>query len=291
MSRRASFELLRPSVPGEAVAALVEHGDDAKVLAGGQSLGPMLSYHLIAPAVLIDINRVAELRGIEVRAHEVAIGATTTQATIAGSAQLRELCPLLVDATKWVAHPSVRERGTIGGSLAHNDPAGEYSNVLLALDARIRLLGPRGERVVDVASLVEDRILDTAIETDEIITHITIPAREPRTGHAFLELAERRGDYAIAGAAVTLTLAGDGETVESARVCAIGGLYPKRLSDVEEVLVGSRPSRALILEAASVGARQAPLGDDIHASEKYRRQLLTTLTARCLGKAWAGASA
>lgn len=291
MSRRPGFKFLRPTEATEAVAALAEHADDVKVIAGGQSLGPMLSYHLIAPAVLVDLNGVAALRGISIGVHDIVIGATTTQATIAASVALRDACPLLVDATAWIAHPSVRERGTIGGSLAHNDPAGEYPSVLLALGAQARLLSPRGERMLDVASLVEQRILDTTIGVDEIITEIVIPTLAPRTGHAFRELAERRGDYAIAGAAVSLTLGADGATVESASVCAVGGLYPVRLRAAEAVLARRRPSRELLLEAAAAAADEAPMGDDIHATAAYRRRLFSSLAAHCLEQAYASARA
>lgn len=291
MSRAPAFDLLRAGSPAEAVALLAEHGEGARLIAGGQSLGPMLAYHLIFPTVLVDVNRIAELRVVHADEATLRIGATTTQAVIGASPLVRDAAPMLAAATAYVAHPSVRERGTIGGSIAHNDPAGEYAAVLLALDAAVRLLSPRGERVLDMAALVEGRILETAVAADEMITEVIVPRRTAGTGHAVTELAERVGDYAIAGAAVSLSVEPRSGAISAARLCGIGGLYPRRLREAEARLEGERPSAALFRGAAASAAEAFPAGDDIHATEAYRRRLLQTLTLRALSEALRAARA
>lgn len=287
----AQVDFLRVDDVDAAVEALWRLGTDAKVLAGGQSLGPMLNYRLIQPGVLVDVSRIPALRGITPGVGAVSIGAAVTQAEILSSAELAAATQLLVQATHHVAHPSVRERGTIGGSLAHNDPAGEYASVLLALDATVRIRSSRGSREQDIAGLVEERFLETSIEPDELLVEIVIPRRGLHTGHGFNELAERVGDYAIAGAAATVTLDPGSRNVTAARLCGIGGLYPLRLRSAEDVLVGGPPSAERLREAARTAADEYPAGDDIHATAGYRRTLFATLALRALAEARAAAGA
>lgn len=279
--RSRPFELVRVDEVGAALEALSRGGEDARFLAGGQSLGPMLSYQLIEPTLLVDINGIAELSHITEDATNVKIGATVTEARVEHAPTIAAAAPLLAEASEWIAHPAVRERGTIGGSLAHNDPGGEYASVLVALDAAVRIGSLRGERTSDVASLVEGRFYETAIEPDEIILEISIPKRGPSTGHAFTEFAERKGDYAIAGAAAAVTVGGDG-VVSDLRLCGIGGLYPMRLRAAERALVGQTVNDESIRAAAAAAAAEFPAGEDFHASEGYRRRLFETLAFRVL---------
>jgi len=287
--RAPSFGFIHANDVETALDALARHGDDAKLLAGGQSLGPMLNYHLIEPAVLVDVSRIPALRVIAGDGAAVSIGASVTQATIGASSEIWDTCPLLAQATRYVAHPAIRERGTIGGSLAHNDPAGEYSSVLLALDAKVRIRSARGERVEDVATLVEERFLETSLEPDELIVEVSVPRRAPHTGHAFLELSERVGDYAIAGAAASVTVNPETGSVVSVRLCGIGGLFPRRLRAAEEELVGGPPSAGRLRAAARAAAADFPAGDDIHATESYRRTLFAVLAFKALAEAQATA--
>jgi xanthine dehydrogenase iron-sulfur cluster and FAD-binding subunit A len=267
----------------EAVATLARHGEDAKLLAGGQSLMPILNMRLASPRILVDLNRVPGLAFIEERAGGLAIGAMTRQRAVERSALVASTVPLLADAMPWVGHFQIRNRGTIGGSLAHADPAAELPGVAVCLEARVTVQGPDGKRVVAASDLYRT-YLTTTLAPVELITETWWPAAASRTGSAWLEFARRSGDYALVGVAAVVTL--DGETIAAARVVLTGvGDRPVRAGAAERALVG-HPVSVEPLEAAADLVREGIDPDgDIHASADYRRHLAGVLTVRALGQA------
>jgi aerobic carbon-monoxide dehydrogenase medium subunit len=267
----------------EALAELARRGEEAKLLAGGQSLIPLLNMRLVTPRHLVDLNRVRELAYVEERDGGVAIGAMTRQRTLERSELVRARLPLLADAIPWVGHVPIRTRGTVGGSLAHADPAAELPAVVVALEARVTIRGPAGVRTIAAADLFRDA-LTTTLAPGELLAEVWLPAAPPATGAAWLELARRHGDFALVGVGAQLTLAGD--AVREARLVVAGaGGAPVRARAVEAALVGHAltPDR---LAAAAAAVREAidPSGD-IHASAAYRRQVAGVLAARALRRA------
>lgn len=279
----AAFDYLRPASTGEAVAYLAEHGGDAKILAGGQSLVPLLNFRMLRPSVLIDINRLTELDHVREDGAGLRIGALTRHHTLERSPLVRERFPVLGEAMAHVAHLAIRNRGTIGGSLSHADPAAELPMIAVLLDAEIR---------TSSRSHSADRFfqgpLTTALSEDELMTEIILPALPPRTGWGFEEFARRHGDFAIAAVAATLTASG-GKIVE-ARLAAIGvGETPLRLSAVEVSLVGQGFTPALAAAAGEQARESVQPFDDLHASADYRRHLVAVLTERAVVAAWSRA--
>ncbi|MFV2176033.1 FAD binding domain-containing protein [Actinomadura sp. LOL_016] len=293
----AAFDYHAPTDPGEAVSLLAELGEDAKFIAGGQSLVPMLALRLSVPEHLVDLRRTAGLRGIEERdgaadngaAGErdgvLRIGACTTQAAIGRSAEVARAVPLLARATPLIGHFQIRNRGTVGGSLAHADAAAEYPAVALALGARIHARSPRGERTVP-ADRFFTGMWTTELAEDELLTAVDFPVRRGRSGFAIEEFARRGGDFAIAGAAVAVEL----DDADRVRRCGIG-LFG----------LGSTPLRAAAAEAAATGAGLAdidaddvartavaepePIPADLHASADHRRHVGAVVTARAWRRA------
>src|SRR5437870_4913530 len=275
----APFDYVAPRSLDEAVAALAEGGTDAKLLAGGQSLIPLLNFRLARPALLVDLNRVAELAYVRPRNRGTAIGAMTRQATIERDRALSEKQPLLAEAIRWVGHAAIRSRGTIGGSLAHADPAAELPAVAVCLDAQLSVVGPRGRRTVSADDFFVG-YLSTALLSDEILVETWLPPLKPHTGQAWLEFARRHGDFALAGVAVSLSL--EDEMVADARIVLTGvGGKPVRAREAETLLVGgSVHERA---SAAAEAARSAIDPDaDIHATKEYRAHLASVLTERAI---------
>src|SRR6202042_2475807 len=239
-----------PTTVADAVGLLAEHEDEASVLAGGQSLIPLLALRLAQPAVLIDINGGEGLSGVSVTDGWVTIGATTREYMAEESATIAESGPLLAAALPLIGHEAIRNRGTVGGSLAHADPAAELPAVARALDAEFVVRGRAGERVVPAADWFEG-YLATSRRPDEILAEVRFPAAGPGTGVAFPEVARRHGDFAIVGLAVSLTLA-DG-VISDARLAFAGvSDVPVRAAEAEDLLVGERPSAELFAEAARV---------------------------------------
>jgi carbon-monoxide dehydrogenase medium subunit len=281
----APFEYHAPSSVEEAVALLAEHGDGAKVLAGGQSLVPMLALRLAVFDHLVDLGRVRELSGIERRNGTIRIGAGTTQAAIESSAEVADAVPLLARATPLIGHFQIRNRGTIGGSLAHADPAAEYPAVALALDAELAALSPRGARTIAAAELFTGT-WTTALADDEVLTGVTFPVWGGRCGCAIEELARRHGDFAVAGAAVAVELDDD---VRVSR-CGIGllglGSTPERASAAEAAVTGVAVAD---VDAEDVGrAAVSTLGSvpaDLHGSAAYRRRVGAAMVARAWRRA------
>ena len=280
----APFEYVRPGSLDEALATLAAHADTAKVLAGGQSLVPLMNLRLSRPGVIVDLNGLADLAYIRAENGGLAIGALTRQRAIEKSAVVRERAPLLAEATPLIGHMPIRSRGTIGGSLAHADPAAEYPAVAVALDATFTIARRGGERTVAAPDFFRT-YLTTALEPDEILTRIDLPGPPPRSGVAFLELTRRHGDFAIAGAAVVVTIDGAG-AVSRARIALCGvGPTPLRATRAEAALVGQRPSRAVLEEAARVAATESDPADDLHGSAEYRREMSGVFTRRALTRA------
>lgn len=271
-----------------ALAVLAEEGDEAKVLAGGQSLIPLLNMRLAAPSVLVDITRVAELSTIEVDAQQVRVGAAVRHAVLERHEEARRHDPLLAQALLHVAHPVIRNRGTTVGSIAHADPAGEMPAVLAVLGGTAQIASVRGQRTVAAADLFVGP-MEAALAPDEVLTGVSFPHPGEAAGTAFHELARRHGDYAMAGVAAVVTL-DDERRVTSARVGFLGVAGVPVVADCSAGLVG-QPSHDLDVDdaVAEAVARTDP-HDDIHASAAYRRHLAGVLTARALRDAAAAAA-
>jgi carbon-monoxide dehydrogenase medium subunit len=269
-----------PATVAEAVDLLAEHQDEASVLAGGQSLIPLLALRLARPAVLIDINGLGELSEVSAADGWTAIGAMTREYVAEESAMIAGSVPLLAAALPLIGHEAIRSRGTIGGSLAHGDPAAELPAVARALDAEFVVRSRPGDRVVQAADWFEG-YLATARRPDEILVEVRFPTAGPGTGAAFEEVARRHGDFAIVGLAVSLTLA-DG-AISDARLAFSGVAdVPVRAADAEDLLVGNRPSPELFEEAARRATAGLDPPADLHGSSEYRKKIAATLVRRGL---------
>ena len=279
--KAAQFQYHAPGTVDEAVGLLACHLDDAKVLAGGQSLVPMLALRLARFSHLVDLNRVEELARIERRGDEIAVGATVRQATCERSKAVREHVPLLSRALPKIGHFQIRNRGTIGGSIAHADPASELPAVALCLGATIVLAGPSGRREVPADDFFVS-VWQTSAEPDEIVTEIRFPIARPRSGFAIEELAYRAGDFAVAGVAVAIELDGAGR-IDRARLSYMGmGPTPLRAPVAEEALTGALPAQIDLGEIARVATSTLSPSDDVHATAAYRIRVATTLTESAL---------
>ena len=274
------FAYVRAGSVEEALALLAEHGDDAKVLAGGQSLVPLLNFRLARPELLIDINEVEELDRLELNG-TLRIGALTRQATIEGSAEIREHVPLLHEAIRFVAHPQIRNRGTVGGSVAHADPSAELPAAFAALDAAYHLRSASGARVVGSDEMFVTH-LTTALKPDELLVEIEVPLPSRGTGSAFVEFARRHGDFALAGAAVLLTRNDDGSCARAAIALLAAGPVPVRAGAAEHALVGRRVDEDVAREAAAIAVQDVKPPADIHGGSAYRRRVLEALVRRAL---------
>jgi carbon-monoxide dehydrogenase medium subunit len=269
-----------PATIAEAVDLLAEHQDEASVLAGGQSLIPLLALRLARPAVLIDINSLRELSGVSAADGWVAVGAMTREYEAEESATIAGAVPLLAAALPLIGHEAIRSRGTIGGSLAHADPAAELPAVARALDAELVVRSRSGDRVIPAAQWFEG-YLATARRPDEILVEARFPAAGPGTGAAFQEVARRHGDFAMVGLAASLTLT-DG-TVSDARLAFSGVAdVPVRAADAEDLLVGETPSADLFEEAARLAIAGLDPPADLHGSAEYRKKVAATLVRRGL---------
>lgn len=281
----AQFDYFAPTSVAEALDLLRDHGPDVKVLAGGQSLMPVLNFRLNRPAVIVDLNRIPELAYIRDEDTHLAIGALTRQRRIENSDAVALRSPLLAEATHFIGHLPVRSRGTIGGSLVNADPAAEDPAVATALDCTMVLQSHRGERRVEAGDFFLG-MLETAVDEDELLVGIEVPAMPPAGGWSFQEISRRHGDFALAGVAAQITL--DGDRVTDARLAACGvGPGPVRLGGAEEVLEREGISEKAIDDAAGMAASEGAVapGSDVHASADYRRELLRAMTARAVRQA------
>ena len=279
------FEYDAPTEVDHVLSLLHEHGDDAKVLAGGQSLVPLLNFRLASPARLIDVNGVGELSYLRRRDGALHIGALARQATVERSSIVAANWPILRDAVSFVAHPPIRNRGTIGGSVAHADPAAEVPAALAALDARFHLQSTRGARFVGWRELFVTHFT-TALEPDELLTKVEVPATRPATGMAFVEFARRHGDFALGGAATLVTLDEEHRCTHAAISLLAAGPTPVRPEEAERALVGRRLNDDVVAEAAALATADLESPGDIHASSAYRRRLLEALVRRAVVSAW-----
>jgi len=283
----ARFDYHAPASVDEALGLLARYGGEAKVLAGGQSLMPLLNFRLSRPAALVDLNRIGALAYIREANGHLAFGAMTRQRTIEFSPVVKARLPLLTEATGWVGHLPIRSRGTIGGSIAHADPSAEYPAVLTALDGEVVVRGPRGERTLKSEELFQT-YLTTSLGADEILTEVRLPVMPARAGYAFEEFARRHGDFAIVGIAAMVAL--DGDRVRQARLATAGaGPVPVRLRAAEDILVKDGVTEGA-LDAASARAAELVTPDsDLHATAAYRKNLTRVLTRRALARAVARA--
>jgi carbon-monoxide dehydrogenase medium subunit len=287
----APFEYAAPETVEEAVSLLRRYEGEARALAGGQSLVPMLNMRLARPAALVDLNRIRALDYIRETDGVLAIGAMTRQRTIERSGAVRERQPLLFAATQNIGHPQIRNRGTIGGSLAHAHPASEYQAAAVALGARFTIAGPSGTRVVPAEEFFIT-YLTTSVEHDEILVESEWPATPPGTGCALLEIARRHGDFAIAGVAATVTR-GDGGSCAGARIVLFGiGGTAVRARRGEEAMSGATLDDGAFANAAAAAAAEIDEPpSDVHASGAYRRHVAGVLVRRALAEAAARAAA
>lgn len=279
-----AFEYLAAASVEVAVAALHAHGGEAKVIAGGQSLVPMLNFRLLEPALLVDINKVPGLSFIEPDGNGLRIGALTRHHALETSEPVRKRFPVLSETMRHVAHLAIRNRGTIGGSLSHADPAAELPMMAVLLNASIVIAGANGGRELAATDFFEGA-LATSLADDELVTEIRFPALPAATGWGFEEIAQRSGDYAMAAAAATVTLSG--ATAGDVRIALMGvGEVPLRVSDAEVALSGTTFEERDIDAAVSAVEDAIDPMSDVHASADYRRHLAKALTRRVLSQAW-----
>ena len=273
-----------PATLAEAIAVLSAHGDTAKVIAGGQSLMPMLAFRLASPTLLVDIGRLPGLNRIEISEEGVELGALVTWRDIERDARLAQAHPLLAAAIAHVAHYQIRNRGTVGGSLAHADPAAEMPGIAITCDAVVIIAGPEGTRTVPADQFVLGG-LSTILDHDEIVTGVRLPAWPKPRRWAFEEFARRRGDFALAGVAVFYDRDAQG-LIRNAHVGVIGVAdRPLRLTVVEALLDGQHLTADLVFAAAERARASVDPSDDIHAEAAYRRDLVGVLLERALARA------
>jgi len=276
-----AFEYECPATLAEAITLLAAHDGDAKAIAGGQSLVPMMAFRVASPSLLVDLRRLPGLDEIKIGDAGVRLGAMVRWRDILDDARLARAHPLLVAAVKHVAHYQIRNRGTVGGSIAHADPAAEMPGIVVACDAEIAVTGKAGARVIAANDFFLSA-LTTALAPDEIITEIRFPAWPAGRRFGFEEFALRRGDFAIAAAAVFYDVDAGGRAA-NAHVGVIGvGERPARLPTVETVLNGARVDAEVIARAAAATSAAVAPQDDIHASAAYRRSLVGTMVERAL---------
>jgi carbon-monoxide dehydrogenase medium subunit len=276
----AAFEYLRPKTIPEAVALLQQHGDDAKILSGGQSLIPMMKLRLARPAVLIDINRIAGLSYIKEDGGFLKIGGLTREAELEASPILSKY-PLLLDTAHVIADPQVRNMATVGGNLAHGDPANDHPATMMALGAQVVATGSKGERVIPIDEFFVT-LFTTALKQDEILTEIRIPIPPAKSGGAYVKLERKVGDFATAAVAVQLTLDGGGAIQKIGIALTNAGPTPIRAKKAEDALRGKKPDAAAIAQAAQLASDDAQPGADLRGPVAYKKGLAKELTKRAL---------
>jgi aerobic carbon-monoxide dehydrogenase medium subunit len=274
------FEYACPTSINEAVAMLASHDGEAKPLAGGQSLVPMLAFRVAQPSLLVDLRKLAELRQIKITSDGVTLGAMVRWRDILDDARLAAAHPLLVAAVEHVAHYQIRNRGTVGGSMAHADPAAEMPGIAVTCEATIAVIGKSGPRVIAAADFFQGPLI-TALKADELITEIRLPAWPAKRRCGFQEFARRRGDFALAAAAVFYDE--DAGKAHNAHVGAIGVAdRPLRLAAAERALNGNSIDAATIAKAEAAASASVDPADDIHASGAYRKALIGVMVERAL---------
>jgi CO/xanthine dehydrogenase FAD-binding subunit len=281
----SAFEYFTPFTLPEAIELLQRHGDEAKILAGGQSLVPMMNFRVARPNVLIDINKIQELDYVREEKDELVIGGLTRERTLEVSPLVKKKCPILAEAISYIGHLPIRTRGTIGGSLVHADPSAEIPVVICALGGRMKVVGLSGER-----TLAPDEFfltyLTSALEPGEILVEVRIPTLPANTGWSFMELSRRHGDFGIVVVASILFV----ENKEACRKAsiALGGVAPTpiRAAAAEKILAGRKLTEELIREAGVKAAGATEPESDYHASAEYRKDMARVFTQRSLQEAW-----
>ena len=281
----SSFEYLTPKTVKETIGLLEQYGDEIKVLAGGQSLVPMLNFRVARPKFLVDINGIRELEYIREERGELVIGALTREWAVEKSPLVREKCPILPKAISYIGHLPIRTRGTIGGSLVHADPSAELPIMACALEAKMKIVGPAGERVLRAEEFFMT-YLTSAMEAAEILVEVRIPVFAAQTGWSFMELSRRHGDFAIVAVASMLTM-GEKGVCQKAKI-ALGGVAPTpiRARAAEDLLTGKLITEALMAEAGIKAAEATDPESDYHASAEYRKDMARVYTVRSLKEAW-----
>ncbi|MDW7982518.1 MAG: xanthine dehydrogenase family protein subunit M [Thermomicrobium sp.] len=279
------FRYRRVHSVDEAVAVLSELGSDAKVLSGGQSLIPMMKFRLAEPSYLVDVNPIPGLDYIEERDGLLRLGALVRESTLERSPLIRERYPILHDTAEVIADPLVRNLATVGGNLAHGDPANDHPATMLALRAQLVAQGPSGTRVIPIDDFFVDTFV-TALQPDELLTEIQIPVPPPRSGGAYLKFERKVGDYAIAAAAVFLVLDEAGRIAQAGIGLTNLAYKPLRAIDAERALVGAEPSVELFRHAADLAAQATDPVSDLRGPADYKRAVARTMTFRALQRAW-----
>ncbi|MCY4123303.1 MAG: xanthine dehydrogenase family protein subunit M [Acidobacteria bacterium] len=280
----SAFDYHAPGTLDEAVALLERHGDEAKVLSGGQSLLPLLKLRLGDAGHLVDIGRIPGLTGITEADGYLRIGGATREADLERSDLIREKYPILLDTAVVIADPLVRNRATVGGNLAHGDPANDHPATMLALGAEVVARGPGGERIIPITSFFTG-LFATALAPAEILTEIRIPVPPARSGGAYVKLERKVGDYATAAAAVQVTLGGQGEIARIGIGLTNAGPTPLKATAAEQCLRGRQPDAATIAEAARLAADAASPSADRRGSVEYKRDMARVLTGRAVARA------
>jgi CO/xanthine dehydrogenase FAD-binding subunit len=281
----APFKYVAATSLEHALALKAEHGDDAKFLAGGQSLIPTMNFRLARPAVLIDINEIKDLGGIRSSGGTTRVGPLTRYRALERDATFAQAFRLIGEALPHIAHPQIRNRGTIGGNLSHADPASELPAIALALRARLRVQAAKQERWIEAADFFVGA-LTTDLQGDEMLVEIELPSPKPRTGSCFMEIARRRGDFAIAGVAAMTTLGERGECTDVRLTFCGLGETPVDASPAADALIGHVPTEDAVRDvAASVQAMIGPAGN-VHATADYQRHIADVLTDRALMTAY-----
>jgi aerobic carbon-monoxide dehydrogenase medium subunit len=285
-----SFDYLVAHSIEEAVGLLDQRGEDAKILAGGQSLIPLIRFRLARPSVLVDINRVPGLEYVQEADGTLHIGTMTREAELDSSSLIRNRYPILYDTSTMVADPVVRNWATVGGNLAHADPANDHPATMLALGARIVAVGPAGERELPIESFFTDMPFETALHSNEMLKEIRVPAPVQGSGGAYFKLERKVGDYAIAGVAAYITLDGSGNVSYAGIGLTNVGQVPIKARAAEQSLLGKPLDDASIHQAADLAAAASQPTSDTRGPAEYKRDMVRTLTVRALRKALARAT-
>jgi len=279
-----AFEYLRPQTIPEAIALLQQHGDDAKILSGGQSLIPMMKLRIARPAYLVDINRIDGLSYIKEEGGFLKIGALTREAELESSPLVRSKYPILVDTTHVIADPQVRNLATVGGNLAHGDPANDHPATMVALGAQVVATGPRGERIIPIEEFFLS-LFTTALQPGEILTEIRVPIPPARSGGAYFKLERKVGDFATAAVAAQVTVDAQGLVQRVGMALTNVGPTPIQAKRAEEFLRGKKLDEANIAQAGQLASDESQPSSDLRGPAEYKKGLVKELAKRALSRA------
>jgi aerobic carbon-monoxide dehydrogenase medium subunit len=280
----ASFEYFRPKTISEAIALLQQHGDDAKILSGGQSLIPMMKLRLARPAHLIDINRISGLSHIKEESGYLKIGGLTREAELEASPVVRSKFPIIIDTAHVIADPQVRNLATVGGNLAHGDPANDHPATMLALGAQVVATGPSGERIIPIEDFFVS-LFSTALKLDEILTEIRIPVPPARSGGAYVKLERKVGDFATVAVAAQVTVDAQGNCQRAGIGLTNVGPTPLKARKAEDFLRGKKLDDSNIAQAAQLASDESDPSADLRGPVEYKKGLVKELTKRALSRA------